>query len=207
MRLVKAATAAPHAKFYNLSTGYIPPNNLTASPPTPQLFDYGLHLHPPPPIIWLWSASELWIILALFLVFTWFRGQKLQFSVKTFFFGLHLFYLREKNRCRASSPPMFKIGQNWGKLAIYPPMLNINQHHWQQAVHSGAVQPVRAIRFLNLKNRLFAPITCVLGSSEPVSKFRETVTDPIRAKFNQHHWLYVFSDYLQTCSSMHSKEH
>ena len=41
--------------------------------------------------------------------------------MKTFFFGLLLISLREKNRARASFPPMMKIGQNWGEIANYPP--------------------------------------------------------------------------------------
>ena len=49
-------------------------------------------------------------------------GEKtLQFSVKTFFFGLHLICLPEKDRGRGSSPPMLKIEKNWGKIANYPP--------------------------------------------------------------------------------------
>ena len=50
--------------------------------------------------------------------------QKLfKFSVKTFFsffFGLHMISLRENNNGRASSPPMLKMGQNWGEIANYP---------------------------------------------------------------------------------------
>ena len=47
--------------------------------------------------------------------------KTLQDSVKTFFFGLHLICPREKNRGRASSPPMLLIGKNLGKIANYPP--------------------------------------------------------------------------------------
>ena len=46
--------------------------------------------------------------------------KSLQISVKTFF-CLHLICFHKKNRGRASSPPMLKIGQNWGKIANYPP--------------------------------------------------------------------------------------
>ena len=38
-----------------------------------------------------------------------------------FFFALHLICSPEKNRGRGSSPPMLKIGQNWGQIANYPP--------------------------------------------------------------------------------------
>ena len=31
-----------------------------------------------------------------------------------------MFDSREKNSARALSPPMLKIGQNWGKIANYP---------------------------------------------------------------------------------------
>ena len=37
------------------------------------------------------------------------------------FFGLYLLCLPEKKRGRVSSPSMLKIGQNWGKIANYPP--------------------------------------------------------------------------------------
>ena len=48
-------------------------------------------------------------------------GKKgVPFLAKIFFFGLHLIYLPEKNRGRGSSPPILKIGQNWGKIANYP---------------------------------------------------------------------------------------
>ena len=36
--------------------------------------------------------------------------KTVQFSVKTFSFGVHLICSREKNSGRASSPPMLKIG-------------------------------------------------------------------------------------------------
>ena len=35
--------------------------------------------------------------------------------------GLHLICSPEQNRDRGSSPPMLKIGQNWGKIANYSP--------------------------------------------------------------------------------------
>ena len=37
------------------------------------------------------------------------------------FFALHLICSPEKNRGRGSSPPMLKIGKNWGKLQVIPP--------------------------------------------------------------------------------------
>ena len=43
------------------------------------------------------------------------------FLVKTFFLALYLICSPEKNGGRGSSPPMLKIGQNWDKIANYPP--------------------------------------------------------------------------------------
>ena len=43
------------------------------------------------------------------------------FGEDLFFFGLHLICSPEQNCGRGSSPPMLKIGQNWGKIASYPP--------------------------------------------------------------------------------------
>ena len=57
---------------------------------------------------YLWSSRD-------------FGEKALQYSVKTFFFGLHLICLPEKDRGRGLSLPMLKIGQNWGKIANYPP--------------------------------------------------------------------------------------
>ena len=88
-----------------------------------------------PPIIWLnprhyfewvYSTSEQKL------------GKNCSISDEDLFFGLHfefgekiVFYLHffgfhetpkpEQNRGRGSSPPMLKIGQNWGKIANYPP--------------------------------------------------------------------------------------
>ena len=63
--------------------------------------------------------------IAKFWLRAWFH-----FLVKTFFFALHLICSPEKkNRGRGSSPPMLKIGQNWGKIANYPPpMLSKDLH-------------------------------------------------------------------------------
>ena len=41
--------------------------------------------------------------------------------VPNLFFGLHLICSPEKSLGRGSHPPMLKIGQNWGKIANYPP--------------------------------------------------------------------------------------
>ena len=49
------------------------------------------------------------------------REKTLPFLVKTFFFALHLICSPEKNGGRGSSPPMLKLGQNWGKIANYLP--------------------------------------------------------------------------------------
>ena len=57
--------------------------------------------------------------LFFFLVFTWIRGKKV-FHLH-FIFGLHYISTPEQNRGRGSSLPMLKIGQNWGKIANYPP--------------------------------------------------------------------------------------
>ena len=46
-------------------------------------------------------------------------GKSVLFLMKTFF--LVLTKITEQNRGRGSSPPMLKIGQNWGKIANYPP--------------------------------------------------------------------------------------
>ena len=51
-----------------------------------------------------------------------FGEKSVPFLVRTFFLGLHLICSPdEQNRGRGSSPPMLKIGQNWGKIANYPP--------------------------------------------------------------------------------------
>ena len=57
----------------------------------------------------------------LFLVFTWILGKKCSIFGEDRLFALHLICSPEKNRGRGSSPPMLKIGQNWGKIANYPP--------------------------------------------------------------------------------------
>ena len=44
-----------------------------------------------------------------------------------FVFGLHSICLHEKNSSQALSLPVLKTGQNWGKIANYPPMLSIIQ--------------------------------------------------------------------------------
>ena len=49
-------------------------------------------------------------------------GEKsVPYLVKTFYFALHLICSPEKNGGRGLSPPMLKIGKNWGKIANYPP--------------------------------------------------------------------------------------
>ena len=48
-------------------------------------------------------------------------GEKSVPFLKTFYFALHLVCSPEKNGGRGSSPPRLKIGQNWGKIANYPP--------------------------------------------------------------------------------------
>ena len=110
--------------------GYIPPNNLTVSPP---IVEYGLHLASPQKCdsgVHLSVGIHLNLGKKVFLVwlrpFFWsspeFGEKSAPFLVKSYFFlGLHLFCSPEQNRGRGSSPPMLKIGQNWGKIAIIPP--------------------------------------------------------------------------------------
>ena len=62
--------------------------------------------------LFFWSSPE-------------FREKKCSIFGEDLFFALHLICSPEKNRGRGSSPPMLKIGQNWGKIANYPP--NIQQ--------------------------------------------------------------------------------
>ena len=56
-------------------------------------------------------------------------------------------------------PPMLKIGQNWGKIANYPPpMLNKDRHHWLEswsALNSKIVHLRPGRRNLGAKERLF----------------------------------------------------
>ena len=42
----------------------------------------------------------------------------------------HLICVPKKNRGRGSSHLMLKIGQNWNKLQIIPPMHNKDRHSW-----------------------------------------------------------------------------
>ena len=86
-------------------------------------------------------SNNLTLVCIWAQVSTWVRGKKRSnFGEDLFFvFGLHLnsgkkvfhfwwwsslnfqFAYLKKNRCRGSSPPMLKIGKNWGKIANYPP--------------------------------------------------------------------------------------
>ena len=76
-------------------------------------FYFGLHLN-------LGGKCVLFLMTTFFfLVFTWIWGKKV-FHLH-FIFGLHYISTPEQNRRRGSSPPMLKIGQNWGKIANYPP--------------------------------------------------------------------------------------
>ena len=119
-----------------------PRNNLTVSHPTICVWSSSAS----PPIIWLWCASKRrsvleigkknfffglhlnsgkkvpFLVKTFFLVFTWIRGKKVfHFWWRSFFFGLYLTCSPEKSLGRGSSPPMLKIGQNWGKIANYLP--------------------------------------------------------------------------------------
>ena len=100
--------------------GYIPPINLIASSP----------------IIWLWSAFERWMNFdhLFLLVFTWFRKQKLfecqwrpffYFLVFTWFAQKRVerlsYFIHAKKKWLSFILPMFKIEQNWDKIANYPP--------------------------------------------------------------------------------------
>ena len=79
------------------SEGYIPPNNLTVSPPIVWVWSTSAS----PPIIWLWCASERRCSLEV--------GEK-QCSIfgEDLFFGLHLICSPEQNRGRGSSPLCWK---------------------------------------------------------------------------------------------------
>ena len=109
--------------------GIYPPNNFTVSPPIVWVWSTSAS----PPKIWLWCASKRrcplefgeknvpFFVKTFFLVFTWIWAKKgFHFSEDFFFYGLHLICSPEQNRGRGSSPPMLKIGQNWGKIANYP---------------------------------------------------------------------------------------
>ena len=117
--------------------GIYPPNNLTASLPinwvwstcaSPQSFDSGLHLSA---VLHLNSGGKSLPSLAKTFFFSFSFGLHLnlgktvfQFWWKPFFWGSSLNLLtwkNKKNRGRCSSPPMLKIGQNWGKIPNYPP--------------------------------------------------------------------------------------
>ena len=88
---------------------------LEASPPDPKISP------PTPHCEFLATRLVPFLVKTFFLVFTWIRRKKeFHFSWRPFF-ALHLIYSPEKNRGRGSSPPMLKIGQNWGKIANYPP--------------------------------------------------------------------------------------
>ena len=50
-----------------------------------------------------------------------FGEKKCSIFGEDLFFALHLIGSPEKNGGRISSPPMLKIGKNWGKIANYPP--------------------------------------------------------------------------------------
>ena len=55
----------------------------------------------------------------------------------TFFFALHLICSPEKICGRDSSSPMLKIGQNWNKIANYPPPPNAQQRFAPLLLASG----------------------------------------------------------------------
>ena len=50
-----------------------------------------------------------------------FGEKKCSIFGEDLFFALHLICSPEQNGGRGSPPPMLKIGQNWGKIANYPP--------------------------------------------------------------------------------------
>ena len=61
------------------------------------------------------------------MMFGAFFWSSLEFGEKLFnyqgrlFFGLDFICLPEKSHGRGSSPSMLSLGQNWGKIANYPP--------------------------------------------------------------------------------------
>ena len=119
---------------------YILSNNLTVSPNSLSMVYFCI-----PPIIWSWCTSERrcplefgeksvpLLVKTFFFIFTWIWGKKVfQLWRRLFFLGLHLICSPEQNRGRGSSPRMLKIGQNWGKIAYYPPpILSKDRHPWQ----------------------------------------------------------------------------
>ena len=83
---------------------------------------------------------------------------------------------------------MFKIGQNCGKIANYPPMLNINRHPWselrslqriEEAIHY--FRRCVALRFLKSLN--IEPLLLRIKRSQPIWVGRVSRMSSIQAKY------------------------
>ena len=64
-----------------------------------------------------WEKSVLFLMKTFFWSSPEFGEKSVPFA---FFFILHQISKLEQHPGRGSSPPMLKIGQNWGKIANYP---------------------------------------------------------------------------------------
>ena len=139
---VKAISTGLMGKIYT-------PNNLTASPPNGDNELFGLH--PPTPN----GVNEMFG--SFFRSLRDFGKKVFNFAVKTFFFGFRLICLTERDHGRGTFPLMLKTGQNWGKIANYPP----NAQQRSAPLHEEADQ------------RLFLHVKHVTKSSD--SHFIKTV--------------------------------
>ena len=125
--------------------GIYPPNSLTVYPPIIWVWPTSAS-----PNNWtkvcIWALDDVWTFfglhvisgtnisgedLFLFLLFTKIRGQKLfNFRWRSFFWSsldlprmlnlFHIWFTWKKSWSRFI-PQMLKMGQNWGKIANYPP--------------------------------------------------------------------------------------
>ena len=80
----------------------------------------------PPPIVWVWSTSASPPIIRLWCASERrcplaFGEKSVPFLVKTFFFCSSLNLLTWTKSWSRYIPPMLILGQNWGKIANYPP--------------------------------------------------------------------------------------
>ena len=95
---------------------------LEAPPPDPKI-------SPPPHREFLPTRLVPFLVKTFFWSSPEFGEKKCSIFGEDLFFALHLICSPNKNCGRGSSPPMSKIGQNWGKIANYPPpMLNKDLH-------------------------------------------------------------------------------
>ena len=87
---------------------------LGAPPPNPKI-------SPPPHCEFLARRLVPFLVKTFFLVFTWIRGKKVFHFWWRPFFCSSLNLLPWTKWWSRFIPPMLKIGQNWGKIANYPP--------------------------------------------------------------------------------------